>query len=162
MNRSVARRRYLRIGIAILLLLAIAALFRLWRIGSTPPGLFGDEAVNGLDALDVLAGRGRIFFPANYGREGLHMFIIAAFFKLMGVTPLVLRLPSVIAGLTDCPVIGVPTSIGYGASFGGLSALLTRLYSCASGVSVVNIDNGFGAGFQAHLINRIGEPPEAA
>jgi 4-amino-4-deoxy-L-arabinose transferase-like glycosyltransferase len=99
MSRSVARRRYLRIGVAILLLLAIAALFRLWRIDSTPPGLFGDEAVNGLDALDVLAGRGRIFFPANYGREGLHMFIIAAFFKLMDVTPLALRLPSVIAGI---------------------------------------------------------------
>jgi 4-amino-4-deoxy-L-arabinose transferase-like glycosyltransferase len=99
MSRSVARHRYFRIGVAILLLLSIAALFRLWRIGSAPPGLFGDEAVNGLDALDVLAGRGRIFFPANYGREGLHMFIIAAFFKLMGVSPLALRLPSVIAGI---------------------------------------------------------------
>jgi len=99
MNSGVARRRYLRTGVAILLILAVAALFRLCRIGSTPPGLFGDEAVNGLDALDVLAGRGHVFFPANYGREGLHMFIIAAFFKVMGVTPLALRLPSVIAGI---------------------------------------------------------------
>jgi len=99
MSFIVARRRYLRTGVAILLILSVAALFRLWRIGSIPPGLFGDEAVNGLDALDVLAGRGRIFFPANYGREGLHMFIIAAFFKIMGVTPLALRLPSVIAGI---------------------------------------------------------------
>ncbi len=62
-------------------------------------------------------------------------------------------LASVIAGLADCPVIAVPTSVGYGASFGGLSALLSMLNSCASGVSVVNIDNGFGAGYTASLIN---------
>lgn len=64
-------------------------------------------------------------------------------------------LTSVVGGLVSCPVIGVPTSIGYGASFGGVSALLTMLNSCASGVSVVNIDNGFGAGYQASLINQI-------
>jgi NCAIR mutase (PurE)-related protein len=63
-------------------------------------------------------------------------------------------LTSVVAGLVDRPVIGVPTSIGYGASFGGLSALLTMLNSCAPGVGVVNIDNGFGAGYLAHLINQ--------
>ena len=63
-------------------------------------------------------------------------------------------LASVIGGLCDCPVIGVPTSVGYGASFGGLSALLSMLNSCASGVSVVNIDNGFGAGYLASMINR--------
>lgn len=62
-------------------------------------------------------------------------------------------LPSVIAGLVSCPVIAVPTSVGYGASFGGISALLSMLNACASGVSVVNIDNGFGAAFQANLIN---------
>jgi NCAIR mutase (PurE)-related protein len=62
-------------------------------------------------------------------------------------------LTSVIGGLTDCPVIGVPTSIGYGASFGGIAALLSMLNSCASGVSVVNIDNGFGAGYLASMIN---------
>ena len=62
-------------------------------------------------------------------------------------------LASVIGGLADCPVIGVPTSIGYGASFNGLSALLTMLNSCASGVCVVNIDNGFGAGYLASMIN---------
>ena len=62
-------------------------------------------------------------------------------------------LASVVAGLTSCPVIAVPTSVGYGASFGGMAALLAMLNSCASGVSVVNIDNGFGAGYQAHLIN---------
>jgi NCAIR mutase (PurE)-related protein len=63
-------------------------------------------------------------------------------------------LASVVGGLVSCPVIGVPTSIGYGASFGGLAALLSMLNSCASGVSVVNIDNGFGAGYQASLINK--------
>lgn len=62
-------------------------------------------------------------------------------------------LPSVVAGMVACPVIAVPTSIGYGASFGGIAALLGMLNSCASGVSVVNIDNGFGAGYQAALIN---------
>ncbi len=64
-------------------------------------------------------------------------------------------LASVVGGLVSCPVIGVPTSIGYGASFGGVAALLSMLNSCASGVSVVNIDNGFGAGYQASLINKL-------
>ena len=62
-------------------------------------------------------------------------------------------LASVIGGLADCPVIAVPTSVGYGAAFEGLSALLSMLNSCASGVSVVNIDNGFGAAYQASMIN---------
>ncbi|HBW37677.1 nickel pincer cofactor biosynthesis protein LarB [Desulfosporosinus sp. BICA1-9] len=66
-------------------------------------------------------------------------------------------LVSVVGGLVDKPVIAVPTSVGYGASFGGLAALLAMLNSCASGVSVVNIDNGFGAGYQASLINKLGE-----
>ena len=64
-------------------------------------------------------------------------------------------LASVIGGLADCPVIAVPTSVGYGASFGGVSALLSMLNSCASGVSVVNIDNGFGAGYIASKINHM-------
>ena len=64
-------------------------------------------------------------------------------------------LPSVVAGLIDKPVIAVPTSVGYGASFYGLAALLAMLNSCASGLTVVNIDNGFGAGFAASLINRL-------
>ena len=64
-------------------------------------------------------------------------------------------LPSVVAGLVDKPVIAVPTSIGYGASFGGLAALLAMLNSCAAGVTVVNIDNGFGAGVAASLMNRV-------
>ncbi len=64
-------------------------------------------------------------------------------------------LASVIGGLVDCPVIAVPTSVGYGASLGGISALLSMLNSCASGTSVVNIDNGFGAGFLASRINQM-------
>jgi hypothetical protein len=67
-------------------------------------------------------------------------------------------LPSVVGGLVDRPVIAVPTSRGYGASFGGLAALLTMLNSCAAGVGVMNIDNGFGAGVLAHRINVLGEP----
>ncbi|HHY52772.1 MAG TPA: nickel pincer cofactor biosynthesis protein LarB [Clostridiales bacterium] len=64
-------------------------------------------------------------------------------------------LAGVVAGLIDCPVVAVPTSIGYGANFGGLSALLTMLNSCAEGIGVVNIDNGFGAGYLATQINRM-------
>jgi len=72
-------------------------------------------------------------------------------------------LPSVVGGLTDKPVIACPTSIGYGASFGGIAALLGMLNSCAAGVTVVNIDNGFGAGIAASLINkpRAGDPASA-
>ena len=66
-------------------------------------------------------------------------------------------LATVVGGLVSCPVIAVPTGVGYGANFGGLSALLTMLNSCAGNVSVVNIDNGFGAGYLASLINHIGE-----
>jgi NCAIR mutase (PurE)-related protein len=64
-------------------------------------------------------------------------------------------LPSVVGGLVDVPVIAVPTNIGYGASFGGLAALLAMLNSCASGISVVNIGNGFGAAYQADMINKM-------
>ncbi|WBW49339.1 nickel pincer cofactor biosynthesis protein LarB [Peptoniphilus equinus] len=66
-------------------------------------------------------------------------------------------LASVIGGMADCPVIAVPTGVGYGASFGGVSALLSMLNSCASGVSVVNIDNGFGAGYLAGMMNHMGK-----
>ncbi len=81
--------------------------------------------------------------------------------KIDGATVLIVvagmegALPSVVAGLSDRPVIAVPTSIGYGASFGGIAALLGMLTSCGSGVSVVNIDNGFGAAFSASRINRL-------
>jgi len=65
----------------------------------------------------------------------------------------------VAGGLAACPVVAVPTSVGYGASFGGLAALLAMLNSCAAGVGVVNIDNGFGAGVLAHRINHTGRHP---
>ncbi|HVQ24656.1 MAG TPA: nickel pincer cofactor biosynthesis protein LarB, partial [Planctomycetota bacterium] len=65
-------------------------------------------------------------------------------------------LPSVVGGLVDAPVIAVPTSVGYGASFGGLAALLAMLNSCVPGITVVNIDNGFGAACAAHVINHLG------
>ena len=68
-------------------------------------------------------------------------------------------LPSVIGGLADSPVIAVPTSVGYGASLGGIAALLSMLNTCASGVSVVNIDNGFGAGYLANIINHMKQKP---
>jgi NCAIR mutase (PurE)-related protein len=96
-----------------------------------------DVGVSGLHRLfhaKELMGRARVFVVVA-GMEG--------------------ALPSVVAGLVDKPVIAVPTSAGYGTSFGGLSALLAMLNSCASGVSVVNIDNGFGAGYMAALINRL-------
>jgi NCAIR mutase (PurE)-related protein len=66
-------------------------------------------------------------------------------------------LPSVVGGLVSLPVIAVPTSVGYGASFGGVAALLGMLNSCASGIAVMNIDNGFGAGVLAHRLNLLGE-----
>ncbi len=69
-------------------------------------------------------------------------------------------LASVVGGLVDKPIIAVPTSIGYGTSFGGIAALLTMLNSCATGIAVVNIDNGFGAGCMAHRINILGEPTQ--
>jgi len=70
-------------------------------------------------------------------------------------------LVSVVGGLVDCPVIGVPTSIGYGTAFEGVAPLLTMLNSCAAGIATVNIDNGFGAGCLAHRINRLGESSES-
>lgn len=96
----------------------------------------------------------------DVGVSGLHR-LLAHTDDLMGAQVIIAvagmegALASVVGGLASCPVIAVPTSVGYGAAFGGLSALLSMLNSCASGVSVVNIDNGFGAGFQAHLINHL-------
>jgi len=67
-------------------------------------------------------------------------------------------LPSAVAGLVSKPIIAVPTSIGYGTSYGGIAALLTMMNSCGSGVTVVNIDNGFGAAYAAAQINRLAQP----
>ena len=84
-----------------------------------------------------------------------HMEIIMSARVIVAVAGMEGALPSVIGGLADCPVIAVPTSVGYGASLGGVAALLSMLNSCASGVSVVNIDNGFGAGYMASMINHL-------
>ena len=96
----------------------------------------------------------------DVGVAGLHRLLgrIDAIRKasvLIAVAGMEGALPGVVAGLVDKPVIAVPTSVGYGANFGGLSALLTMLNSCAAGISVVNIDNGFGAAMVASRINRI-------
>ena len=84
-----------------------------------------------------------------------HMDAIMGARAVVAVAGMEGALPSVIGGLADCPVIAVPTSVGYGASLGGIAALLSMLNSCASGVSVVNIDNGFGAGYLASMINHL-------
>ena len=94
----------------------------------------------------------------DVGVAGLHRLlskldIVMSAQAIVAVAGMEGALPSVMGGLVDCPVIAVPASIGYGASFGGLSALLTMLNSCASGVCVMNIDNGFGGGYLASMIN---------
>lgn len=96
----------------------------------------------------------------DVGVAGLHRLLahkeeIMSASVIIAVAGMEGALASVIGGLADCPVIAVPTSVGYGAAFGGLSALLSMLNSCASGVSVVNIDNGFGAGYLANMINHM-------
>ena len=96
----------------------------------------------------------------DVGVAGLHRLLdhmeeIMSASVIIAIAGMEGALASVIGGLADCPVIAVPTSVGYGASFGGLSALLSMLNSCASGVSVVNIDNGFGAAYLASMINHM-------
>lgn len=108
-------------------------------------------AAHGLDPLRI----------TDIGVAGLHR-VLDAVDELVACDALVVvagmegALSSVVAGLTAAPVVAVPTSVGYGASFGGLSALLTMLNCCAAGVGVVNIDNGFGGGYLAAMINRDG------
>ena len=92
---------------------------------------------------------------AGLHRTLAHLDDIMSASVLIAIAGMEGALASVLGGLADCPVIAVPTSVGYGASFGGISALLSMLNSCASGVSVVNIDNGFGAGFLASRINHL-------
>jgi len=101
----------------------------------------------------------------DVGVAGLHRLLTNSK-KLLAANVLIVAagmegaLPSVVGGLVDKPIIAVPTSVGYGASFNGLSALLTMLNSCAPGLAVVNIDNGFGAGYMASLINQLNEVKE--
>lgn len=107
---------------------------------------FGNEVVRLYDV--GVAGLHRLL---SHMEEIMNASVIIAIAGMEGA------LASVIGGLADCPVIAVPTSVGYGASFNGISALLSMLNSCASGVSVVNIDNGFGAGYLASMINHMEE-----
>lgn len=107
--------------------------------------VFGNEVVRLYDV--GVAGLHRLM---SHVEDIMNASVIIAIAGMEGA------LASVIGGMADCPVIAVPTSVGYGANFGGLSALLSMLNSCASGVSVVNIDNGFGAGYQASMINHMG------
>ena len=112
---------------------------------SAPDGAFAWEEVFRDDLVGV-AGLHRLLARTEDFREANVLIVVAG---MEGA------LPSVVAGLVDKPVIAVPTSIGYGASFGGVAALLGMLNSCGSGVTVVNIDNGFGAAYAATLINRL-------
>ena len=105
---------------------------------------FGNEVVRIYDV--GVAGLHRLL---SHMEEVMSASVIIAIAGMEGA------LASVVGGLADCPVIAVPTSVGYGASFDGLSALLAMMNSCASGVSVVNIDNGFGAGYLAGRINHM-------
>ena len=99
---------------------------------------------------------------AGLHRTLAHLDVLQRASVLIAAAGMEGALASVLGGLVDCPVIAVPTSVGYGASFGGLAALLAMLNSCASGVSVVNIDNGFGAGYLASRINHMRAKQEAA
>lgn len=111
-------------------------------------------------ALTAEAHGNRVTRLYDVGVAGLHRTLshmddIMSASVIVAIAGMEGALASVIGGLADCPVIAVPTSVGYGASFNGLSALLAMLNSCASGVSVVNIDNGFGAGYLASMINHM-------
>lgn len=111
-------------------------------------------------ALTAEAFGNRVIRLYDVGVAGIHRLLahqseILSARVIIAIAGMEGALASVIGGLADCPVIAVPTSVGYGASFGGLSALLSMLNSCASGVSVVNIDNGFGAGYLASMINHL-------
>ncbi len=113
-------------------------------------------------ALTAEFGGNEVVRLYDVGVAGLHRLLdhmddIMSASVIIAIAGMEGALASVIGGLADCPVIAVPTSVGYGASFNGLSALLSMLNSCASGVSVVNIDNGFGAGFLAGRINHMGD-----
>ena len=134
---------------------------RLGRFGGNRPcdGI-GTIAVATGGTSDALGNR--VVRLYDVGVAGLHRLLacideLRAARVVIAVAGMEGALPSVIGGLVDSPVIAVPTSVGYGSSFGGVTALLAMLNSCAAGVSVVNIDNGFGAGFLASRINHMRE-----
>ena len=123
--------------------------------GGTSDSPVAEEAAVTAEALG-----NRVVRLYDVGVSGIHRLLshleeIMSARVIVAVAGMEGALPSVIGGLADCPVIAVPTSVGYGASLGGIAALLSMLNSCASGVSVVNIDNGFGAGYMASMINHL-------
>ena len=123
--------------------------------GGTSDIPVAEEAAFTLEALG-----NKVLRLYDVGVAGLHRLLshkeeIMSASVIVAIAGMEGALASVIGGLADCPVIAVPTSVGYGAAFGGLAALLSMLNSCASGVSVVNIDNGFGAGYLAGMINHM-------
>ena len=143
---------------------------RLMRIISSPPQAAGfvgivsagtsDQAVAEEAALTAEFLGSRVRRYRDCGVAGLHRLVshldsIREATVLVAVAGMEGALPSVLAGLVKAPMIAVPTSVGYGANFRGVTTLLAMMNSCANGVSVVNIDNGFGAGFNAHLINSL-------
>jgi len=124
------------------------------------PGGTSDNPVAEEAALTAEVHGNEVMRLYDVGVAGLHRLLshledIMSASVIIAIAGMEGALASVIGGLADCPVIAVPTSVGYGASFNGLSALLSMLNSCASGVSVVNIDNGFGAGYLASMINHM-------
>jgi NCAIR mutase (PurE)-related protein len=138
----------------------------------TPRELFGNVVVVSAGTSDISVceeaaltaenSGSRVTRVYDVGVAGLHRLlarldVLRHARVIIAVAGMEGALASVVGGLVSCPVIAVPTSVGYGANFGGLSALLSMLNSCASGIAVVNIDNGFGAGFIAHRINKTGE-----
>jgi pyridinium-3,5-biscarboxylic acid mononucleotide synthase len=145
----------------------ICSVMEVNRSNSDPVGLVAVAAAGTSDlpvseeaaiSLEVMGSRVERLY--DVGVAGLHrLFAYRGVLRdancIVAVAGMEGALPSVIGGLVDVPVIAVPTSVGYGASFGGVTALLAMLNSCASGVSVVNIDNGFGAAYQADMINKL-------
>jgi NCAIR mutase (PurE)-related protein len=146
----------------------LAKLLRVGRFRDTTEGLVAVVAAGTSDLPVAREASGtaeflgsKVLLVADVGVAGIHRLFdrldeIRKARVVIAVAGMEGALAGVIAGLVSAPVIAVPTSVGYGASFGGLAALLWMLSSCSPGISVVNIDNGFGAGYQANLINRAG------
>ena len=139
---------------------------RLGLVGGLPepdgngPIVIAAAGTSDLPVAEVAALTAEVVRLYDVGVAGIHRLLahaddIASAQVVVAVAGMEGALASVVGGLASCPVIAVPTSVGYGASFGGVAALLAMLNSCASGVSVVNIDNGFGAGYQASSINHL-------
>jgi NCAIR mutase (PurE)-related protein len=134
------------------------ALYALVITAGTADMPVAEEAAQTLEFLGS-----RVERAYDVGVAGIHRLfdqldLVTGATVILSVAGMDGALTSVVGGLVSCPVIGVPTSVGYGASFNGLAALLAMLNSCATGVSVVNIDNGFGAGVVAHRILQAGKP----